>query len=406
VFGTNMAGPEDPEYAYNQIQVFVAIILAVLTAIVQYLKYKATPKQFFIKKVLWPTLISVAIAALILAFGNINYVKEGTGFQAAIWMAVVCSVYTVVANAAYIWVGMKGKLKLSGGSVSHVGFGLVLLGILISSSKKEILSHNTSGIAMDFGPGSKEKTGENLTLVKGVPMKMGKYDVTYINDSAHPKKQLWYYNIHFKSREDDEEFTLRPNAFVNYKGNEGLMANPDSRHYWDHDVFTYISALLNPDNKDTSSFQPRALKVGDSVFYSKGFMVLENVKQRDSVPVEIAKILGEGGGIYEASLKIFSQTGSIYSVSPVLSVIKGENMALPDTIHSENLALKLQKVNADKSIELGVKESGALMQYVTLKAYKFPFINVLWLGIIVTATGIIMSMVHRIQQNRRAPLKA
>ncbi|RYF85235.1 MAG: hypothetical protein EOO03_13600 [Chitinophagaceae bacterium] len=50
-----------------------------------------------------------------------------------------------------IWIGVKGKLKLSGGSVSHFGFGLVLLGILISSSKKEILSYNTSGISADFG---------------------------------------------------------------------------------------------------------------------------------------------------------------------------------------------------------------------------------------------------------------
>ena len=80
--------------------------------------------------------------------------------------------------------------------------------------------------------------------------------MTYLGDSAHPKKQQWYYKIHFKSRTDDEEFTLKPNAFVNYKGNEGLMANPDSRHYWDHDVFTYISALPNPEkNKDTATFQ-------------------------------------------------------------------------------------------------------------------------------------------------------
>lgn len=403
VFKTNIAGPENAEFAYNSIQIYVAIILGILTAITQYLKYKNTSSAFFWKKILTPTIISIIAASLILAFGDINYRKEGPGFQAAIWIAVVCSVYAVVANAAYIWIGMKGKLQLSGGSVSHVGFGLVLLGILLSSSKKEILSHNTSGIAMDFGPNSEERTGENLTLVKGVPMKMGKFDVTYVNDSAHPKKELWYYNIHFKSREDDEEFTLRPNAFVNYKGNEGLMANPDSRHYWDHDVFTYISALLNPDkNKDTSTFQPRSMKLGDSLFYSKGFMILENVKQRDSVPENIANILGKTGGVYEASLKIFSQTGSIYTVTPLLTVVRGETLAFPDTLQSENLALKLQKVNADKSIELGVKESDSLMQYVTLKAYKFPFINVLWLGIIVTAVGILMSMVRRIQLNRQS----
>ena len=61
-------------------------------------------------------------------------------------------------------------------------------------------------------------------------MDMGNYHVTYESDSAHPKKQQWYYQYTFQKRKDGkEEFILQPNAFVNYKGNEGLMANPDSQ---------------------------------------------------------------------------------------------------------------------------------------------------------------------------------
>ena len=47
VFGSNIAPPEDPEFAHNQIQIFVAMILGLLTAFTQYLKYKDTPKAFF-----------------------------------------------------------------------------------------------------------------------------------------------------------------------------------------------------------------------------------------------------------------------------------------------------------------------------------------------------------------------
>lgn len=402
IFNTNIAAPEDVEFAYNSIQIYVAIILGALTAIIQYFKYKQTPSSFFWKKILVPTIISVVLAALILIFGDVNYRTHGPMFQGAIWLAVVCSVYAIVANAAYIWVGMKGKLVSSGGSVSHVGFGMVLLGILLSSSKKEILSYNTSGIAVDFGKDSKELSGENLTLVKGTPMKMGKFDVTYLGDSAHPKKPLWYYSIHFKSREDDEEFTLKPNAFVNYKGNEALMANPDSRHYLDHDVFTYISALPNPEKtKDTSSFVTHPVKKGDSVFYARGFIVVEDIRPKDSLPEHISSIVGDEGGVYEASLKIFSKTGSIFTITPRLAMIKSEGLSFPDTLPSENLILKLEKVNEDKSGDLAVKESDSVMEYVTLKAYKFPFINILWLGIIITAVGMTMSMARRIQLNRR-----
>lgn len=396
IFGTKIAPPEDPEFAYNSIQVYVAVIIGLLTAVSQYLKYKETSGSFFLKKIGIPTGIAALAATAILLFGHINYVRKGPAFQASIWLAVACSVYAIIANGAYIWLGVKGKLRLSGGSIAHLGFGMVLLGILISSSKKEVLSNNVNGIPAPLGPS--EDPRENLTLVQGLTVDMGKYSLTYESDSAHPKKQLWFYKIRFKSKDGKEEFVLRPNAFVNYKGNEGLMANPSSKHYWDHDVFTYITSLPNPDKKaDTASLLPHALKPGDSLFYSAGFMVLQDVKKRDSLPEEL---FGKDGELYEAPIKIFSKTGSIFSVTSRLAFVKGSMLAIPDTITAEGLVLQLQKVNPDKSIQLGVKESGALMKYVTLKAYKFPFINLLWAGVLVTALGITISMVHRIRLNR------
>jgi len=402
ILGTKIAPPEDAEFAYNSIQVYVAVIIGLLTAVTQYLKYKETSGKYFWKKIGLPTAIAIIAATLLLVYGDINYTKKGAGFLGAIWLAVACSIYAIVANAAYIWLGIKGKLKLSGGSISHVGFGMVLLGILLSSSKKEVLSNNINGIP---APLSKDENPmENLTLVKGLTSDMGKYSLTYDGDSAHPKKQLSYYKIHFKSKDGKEEFTLTPNSFVNYKGNEGLMSNPDARHYWDHDVFTYITSIANPDKtKDTVSFKTNKLKIGDSLFYSSGFLILQNVTQKDNLPQDL---FGKDGSLHEAAIKIYSKSGSIYSVTSKLAIAKGEVLALPDTIIAESMILQLQKVNPDKTIELGVKESNAVMQYVTIKAYKFPYINVLWIGIVVTAIGILMSMVRRIQLNRNSLTKS
>lgn len=396
LFGTKIAPPEDAEFAYNSIQVYVAVIIGLLTAITQYLKYKETSGPYFWKKIWIPTAVALIVATLILLYGHIDYDKKGPVFLGSIWLAVACSIYTIIANAAYIWLGVKGKLKLSGGSISHFGFGMVLLGILIASSKKEVLSNNINGIPAPLD--KNEDPRENLTLVKGLSSDMGKYTLTYEGDSAHPKKQLSFYKINFKSKDGKEEFTLTPNSFVNYKGNEGLMSNPDARHYWNHDVFTYITSIANPDNtKDTASFKTTQIKLGDSLFYSSGFMILEDIKQKDSLPVDI---FGENGSLHEAALKIYSKSGSIYSVTSRLAIAKGERLSLPDTITAESMVLQLQQVNADKSIELGIKESNAIMQYVTIKAYKFPFINLLWGGVLITAIGILMSMVRRIQLNR------
>jgi cytochrome c-type biogenesis protein CcmF len=114
-------------------------------------------------------------------------------------------------------------------------------------------------------------------------------------------------------------------------------------------------------------------------------------------------LFGKDGSLHEAQLKIYSKTGSIFTVKSKLAQAKGEMIALPDTITAESMIVQFQKINTDNSIELGVKESDALLDFVTLKAYKFPFINLLWFGILTCAMGILMSMVRRIQQNRNSP---
>ncbi len=394
IFNTKYAPAQDVEFSYNRIQIFIAIIIGLLTGVTQYLKFKGTSKSFFLKKITIPIILSAIASALILAFGNVFYDKYGSGFLAAIWIAIASSVFTVIANASYIWLGIKGKLKLSGPSIAHFGFGLMLLGILISSSKKEVLSFNTSGIFVNFGEDSKENSGENLTLVKGMKMDMGKYWVTYASDSAHPKKSQWYYHLKFESKDGKENFTLTPNAFINYKGNEGLMANPDAKHYWDHDIFAYITALPDPErNVDTTAFEIRTAKVGDSIFYSKGFIILDDIQVSENLPVEI---FGENGKLFEASMKVYSKTSSTYTSTIRLAHAKGAELSIPDTVMAESLILRLNKYDG-KMAEIGLKESGSVLQYVTLKAYKFPFINVLWLGTLLMALGLLISMARRIQ---------
>jgi cytochrome c-type biogenesis protein CcmF len=400
VFDKKAAPPQDIEFSYNRIQIFIAIIIGLLTAIGQYLKYKETSSQYFFKKIGLPFIISAVISGLILNFGNINYDKYGIGYLIFVWTAIACSVFAIIANLSYIWLGIKGNLKLSGPSIAHFGFGMMLLGILISSSKKEILSYNTSGIAINFGEQSKEKTGENMTLIKGQKMDMGKYWVTYSGDSTHPKKSQKYFRIGFYDKERQEDFTLKPNAFIDYKGNEGLSANPDAKHYWNYDVFAYITALADPSkNKDTSNFILRTMKIGDTAVVLKKYVILDAIESRDSLPKEI---FGTDGKLYEANLRIYDVNAgpsSMYTSSPRLALVKGGSLSIPDTLSSGMLMLQLTKFDG-KEAEIGIKEPTSVQDFLTLKVYKFPFINLLWLGTIIMAVGFVVSLVRRIQLNK------
>ena len=396
LFHTNLAPPADVEFSYNSIQIYVALILAFLTATTHYFKYRNTSRSYFWKKMLLPVVLSIVAGVLFIYFGDVAYNRKGPVFQASIELAILLSFYSIIANASYIVVGVKGKLKDAGGSIAHVGFGMVLLGILISSSNKEIISNNINGIPAPLGKG--ENPRENLTLVEQLPVDMGSYTLTYEGDSAHPKKQLWYYKIRFKKKDTQEEFVLQPNAFVNYKGNQGLMANPSARHYWDHDVFTYITSIPDPATQaDTSSFKSYVQKTGDTIFYANGYLVLDTAKVKKEVPKDL---FGENGKLVEVPIKVHAKTGSTYGLTARSAFVKNQWISLPDTVTSEGLILLLENADEKGNIQIGLKQSNALLKYVTLKAYNYPYIKVLWYGVWITAFGLLMSMIRRIQKNR------
>ncbi len=50
VFDKKMAEASDVEFSYNKVQIFIAIIVGMLTAVTQYLKYRQTPRSVFLQK--------------------------------------------------------------------------------------------------------------------------------------------------------------------------------------------------------------------------------------------------------------------------------------------------------------------------------------------------------------------
>lgn len=396
-----LAVGDDVAYAYNRIQIFVAIILGVFTAFAMYLKYKSTGKVF-LKKLIVPTIAALVLGGLILAFGDINYRENGYGYMAAVWVGVVAATYSLTANGAYIFTAQKGRLKKAGGTIAHFGFATLLLGILISSSKKEVLSYNTSGLVMPLDEKNKVvgNLGENLTLIKGMQMDMGRYWVTYERDSLDVSKgDKWFYYLNFKRKDGKDQFQLKPNAFVNHKGDMGLSANPDAKHYLTYDIFTYITSLPNKNStEDTAAFKEKTAAIGDTLFYSKGFMTLDNIVVN---PPNTKYNFTSADTALMAYITVHSKDGPTYQSRPVLQVKNNQSQFFVDSVFSQNLAIAFTGFD-DKKIKLQVKESNSILDFITVKAYKFPFINLVWLGTIIMVIGFFISAVHRMERKNTA----
>jgi cytochrome c-type biogenesis protein CcmF len=401
IFGTNIAPPEDVKFSNNQIQIFIAIIIGILTAVGQYLKFKNTPKDIFFKKIGIPTLIALAISFCISVFGNVDYNAKGIGFLAAIHVAIFAAVYGVVANAAYIWVGLKGKMRSAGASVAHVGFALLLAGILISSSKQETLSMNTAGIKV-FEKTKDQDPAENITLFKGVKTDMGKYDVTYVRDTMNNFDRKKYFELKFERKDNKEQFYLYPDVLKNNKGQEGFSANPAKKHYLTNDIFAYVTTWTGAElNDDTSNFRQSIVRAGDTTFYSNGMIVLNKV---EISPANFKRAILPGETPVALDMTVIANDGRKYAVTPGFAINMHDSSFrnLPDTVIAQSLIVRFEKINDEKmiKIQIGIKETGNLNDLMTLKVYKFPFIGLVWLGVIIMVIGFIMSIVKRVKQNK------
>ncbi|MFB6457310.1 cytochrome c biogenesis protein CcsA [Chitinophaga sp. Hz27] len=404
-----MAPPADPLFHYNKIQIWLAMILGVLTAIVQFMKYKDTPRRQLTKKLLPPTVISLAATLAIIFSGGVNYTDYGAGFLAAIYFMLFASIYSIVGNLMFIFTGLNGKLKAAGASIAHVGFGMVLLGILLSSAKKEVISiDKMKMLSQDlFRKESKQVARENIMLPRNIPVEMGDYHATYIGDSTATGDAKVYFKVDYERKDKAgnvvEHFRLYPNAFINTKEN-ALTSNPSSRHYLTKDIFTYITATpplkdKNAAANDTADYVTHDVKPGDSIFFSKGFMILKDINAKPSNKNYQAQI---GDLAVGADLEVYTQTDDHFNLQPVYLIRDSAyQYSIEDTLAPLALQVRFSKIMpAENKVQIKVKEADSSSDYVIMKALVFPYINVLWLGVIVMVAGTFISIVYRVRLNK------
>jgi cytochrome c-type biogenesis protein CcmF len=396
ITGKDFAPPTDVMKHYNDIQVWVAIIIGLFSATVLYMKFKNSEPKALAKR-----LGLTALIALVMAFG-IGWGQHITTWQYDIMLFAAC--YGIVANVYYGIVIQKIKFKKLGPSTAHLGFATVLLGILLSSYNKHAISISTTGVPMDFGKSPAEnakESNENELLFHGVPVAMGDYFATYVGDSdVAGKDRRVYYKVLFERREEKthkilESFILYPDAFINPKGQQGLSANPSTRHYWDHDVFTYINSVSNKSQTDTSTYRSHLVKnPGDTIYLDRGYMVYSGLTRE----VNDARYVPEADDLpVKAMLKVYNLDGLVKELDPIFILReKKYTTYMEDTLQSMGVYVRFASLNVKSkdsvTVDIMVRQTDPKDDFIVLKALVFPYINVLWLGIIVMVFGFFISL--------------
>jgi len=379
-----LAPPNEPIGHYNKWQLPISVIIAVLTGYGQFMRYRAKEtskglgREMLIIAVL--AIVSTALVAVVAKFS-----------QPLLLLLLFAAFYGVFGNLLFIVSGLKGRFKLAGGSVAHIGFGLMLIGVMFSGAKKEVISINT---LYNYGDNfSDEETRENILLYKNEPVIMENYEVTYTGDSTHGPDN--FYLVNYKHLETGEVFTLYPNAQISRE--MGLVANPDTRHYLTRDIFTHVSSVPNKlePKEEWMSEKMHTMDIGDSIVVNRHLIILQGVDSMSGA--DIAADLADHE-MRVASLKVVGMD-TTYLAKPLYGIKSGLNSYnVYSFVERASLRFNYFPKMEDGKIVHQIETAIKPKDYIIMKAILFPYINLLWGGMLVMLAGFVIAIRHRMGQ--------
>ncbi|WP_345952549.1 cytochrome c biogenesis protein CcsA [Mucilaginibacter sp. PAMB04168] len=408
IFKTNIAPPTNPITLYNIFQAGFAVVVTFFLGFTQFLKYKKTDAtRFYIT-----TLLYLFVAALLTAV--VVYITGLYKLKLVFMLAMFGAIYGILANSKILADAFKGKFKLAGSAVAHIGFALLLVGALIAAGTSKVVSQNETGIIQvkDFDKAGDAR--ENIMLYKNQPVDMGGYKVTYIGDSLVAPNH--YFKVDYKKYNEagklTEHFVLTPNSQANAK--MGLVSSPDTKHYLLHDLYTHITAApikeeeglaagsteIGHDEHDATEddkhYNPPVVyeaSLGDTIRFREGYMVLTGLNKApklQNIP------LGKNDVAVGAQLQIVSH-GITYKAEPVFMIKGGNTFDFARKVDDVGLKLRFSKIIPEKNkFELTIyQQPESQKPYIVMRAINFPYINFFWSGTIIMVIGFLMSIFRR-----------
>lgn len=255
---------------FNKYQLWIGIFIGLLSGGAQYLRFREINWQKHFSKFALHIGIAAAIS-LILTFLATQWI-QAKAWQ--YWILLFSGIFAVVTNLDYIITFLKGNLKVGGSAISHIGFGLMIVGVMASGLNKRYISSNPFVMDGIIEGADDESMERNILLFKNNTMFMSGYEVTYVSDTLVDFTRTYTVNYKRRNKEGEvvEDFNLYPNILYDKSFTKIAASNPSTKQYWDKDVFTHIRSLpqveidmdFRKQREDSLDYQLYDINIGET----------------------------------------------------------------------------------------------------------------------------------------------
>lgn len=382
LLGTNLAPPTNNIGYYNAWQMPYALLIAFFIGFAQSLKFGDRPVTGLWRKTLPALLTGLGVGILfifIYPFSNPLH-----------YLFLVFLVFGFVSSFQGVVIRFNTK-KGIGAWVAHLGLNTFLIGVLLTFSNNNVITHFEANSPMNRG-----EMAENQMLYKGALTQMGPYQARYVSNKVEGKFLI--YQVDFFEKDANTagapSFSMYPSILMNSK--MGNVFEPYTNNFLTKDVYGYIVFAPEVGNKDIPGYamiQEAKMNTGDSIRVKSCTYRLDSIDGRMT-----------DGSMPGASIVAYltaSGEGKQQRLSPSLA-LTGNNLAYKDdSLAGSKVLVRMSMVSQqDSGIILRYYERQ--QDYIVVKVMIFPFIIVVWLGASLVFLGFILSLYKRLTQQKPA----
>lgn len=416
--------PPDIQF-YNNWSMPIVMVMGVATVIGQHLFWQKHTWESLAGAMVMPLLITSVATILSIIFGEVRNLYY--------MLYIFTAWFTVIGNAFVMFSLLRKNPKLIGGSLTHFGFGALLIGIIASSVYTEPLLDQQTANYNERVEAGDVFDEEGFEISQGVEMfelevdrpKLinDKYMVTYegydLSDTPRPGQQS--YKLRFEPIDGSKPFYLDPVVYpmLTSSGPNSIQwsVDPDVRTGWLSDIYIYVagSKYVEKRNEEVeeaaeSTMMPVADSSADStdvkeIELSKGetasagpftFRFIdfapaseESVPENTQIGIRsLVRITHEPSGEaydVEPLFAVYTENEQSYTYSPALPVERWDFEVMFTRINPETDSIELSVTGLDEEFQ---------EDWVLIVAEKKPYVSVVWLGTFLLMFGFSISIIR------------
>ena len=319
------------------------------------------------------------------------------GTSLMLLLLLFAAFFTLFGNSIVMWRVGRGNLKMVGGSLTHVGFGLMLLGIVASGVFNDPISDNAG---TDI-----QGSRENVVVPLGQTVRADGYAWTYRGQEVNAEGRP----VYVMDVTDRRGASFETRNVVYKDGRDQWIQHPEVREGFVRDLYVAVfpSAMSNA---PTEGAEEVTLAEGDSLSLDAGENAGAYSVRFDGYDVDVDL---ETVGLDRDSLDLAvaakltvrnTRTGETRLMRPVYVIdTEGRQLFVQNRATDWGLGLTFTGMVIDEgAITLLIDgATPAKEEWVVVQAYEKPFLSLLWIGTIVLGLGFAVSFSRRLGESRR-----